>query len=220
MKILLACLMCLVLTEAECFAIKGGPIYPAGTNVFGTYAGILEPRFDPTNPFSSNSLGLFSLSVPSTGLASGSFVMFAYGIVFRGTVQGLGNPNKGTIQGILDGSFAVASNQSTITDAFGFTFTSSTSSVTARAEGNLTASVTSTRTGGATSASLLKGTATLFVSQQATGSSSPTPTPSPSPTPGSGGSGGTGGVVAAFTLDVVGFKQSDTATTTTTGTGS
>ncbi|MDQ6622661.1 MAG: hypothetical protein M3Y86_04145 [Verrucomicrobiota bacterium] len=214
MRILLAALMCYVLVTAQASAISGGPVYPAGTSVTGTYAGVLEPRFDPTDPFSSNSLGIFSLGVPATGLASGSFVMFVRGTVFKGTIQGLGNPNKGTITGILDAAFTVSTNQSTITDSFGFVFTSSSNTVTARAQGNLNAKVLGTSTGRATSATLLKGSANLFVSQ--TNSASPTPTPPGGTTPPSGGSG----VTAAFSLDVSGFKQSTTAVPTSATSGS
>ncbi len=213
MRILLAVLMCLLLGTAECWALKGGPEYKAGATITGTYAGVLEPRFDPTDPFSSNSLGIFSLSVPATGLASGSFVMFVRGTVFKGTIQGLGDPNKGSVTAILDASFAVTSNSSTISDSFGFVFTSSTNIVTARAQGNLNAKVSATRTGLATSATLIKGTANLFVSQTTSSTATPTPTATATATPsgGSGGTAGGGGVSAAFTLDVVGFKQSTTA---------
>ena len=222
MRILLASLMCLVLTAVQCYAVKGGPEYPAGTNITGTYAGVLEPRFDPTDPFSTNSLGIFSLSVPATGLAGGSFVMFVRGTVFKGTIQGLGNPNSGTVTAVLDASFSVLTNQFVINDPFFGTFTSSTSNVTARAQGNLNARVSSSRGATTTSATLLLGTANLFVSQ--TTSATPTPSatagasPTPTATPGTGGSG-TGGVSAAFTLDVSGFKQSTTATAITLITG-
>ncbi|CAN5591898.1 hypothetical protein BH20VER1_BH20VER1_03170 [soil metagenome] len=223
MKALLGCLLCLVFTSAQCFALKGGPPYPAGTNVVGTYAGVLEPRFDPTDPFSSNSLGVFSLSVPGTGLATGTFVMFSRGMVFRGTIEGLGDPTRGSVTGVLDAAFTIT-NRST-TDIFGFVFPSSTTSVTARAQGNLNATVSATRSGLATAATLLKGTANLFISQTNTPGASPSPgtspvpTPIPTPTPPGGGSGGTGGVTAAFTLDVMGFKQSNTATAAGTGIG-
>lgn len=213
MRILLACLMCLVLGTAESYAVKGGPEYPAGANVTGTYAGVLEPRFDPTDPFSSNSLGIFSLSVPSTGLSTGTFIMFVRGVVFKGTIQGLGNPNNGTVRGVLDASFSVLSNETIFNDPFFGAFTSSTSTVTAHASGSLKATVSASRAALSTSATLLKGSANLFISE--TSSATPTPTASatasPTATPTPGGSG-TGSITAAFTLDVAGFKQSSTAT--------
>src|ERR1700712_6118157 len=105
MKILLASVMCLVLCTTECFALKGGPVYPAGTNIVGTYAGVLQGVFDPTNPASSNSIGLFSLSVPSTGFATGAFVMFSRGRVFTGTAQAFADPIKASLKGILTATF-------------------------------------------------------------------------------------------------------------------
>lgn len=218
MKILFASLMCLVLCTAECFALKGGPPYPVGSSVNGTYAGVLEPRFDPTDPFSSNSLGIFSLSVPSTGLASGGFVMFVRGTVFKGTIQGLGDPTRGTIRGILDASLSQLTSQIIFSDPFFGSFTSSTSTVTARAQGNLNARVFSSNSGTVTSATLLKGTANIFVTQTNSASPTPSPTGGPSPTPGPGG-GGSGNLSTAFSLDVIGFRQSTTAVAATTPAG-
>ena len=118
MKILLGALMCLGLTAVQSFALKGGPVYPAGANITGTYAGVLEPVFDPTDPFSSNSLGIFSLGVPSAGLSNGSFVMFFQGTVFRGTIQGVGSPLDGSLKAILSAWFSISSS-STLSDIFG-----------------------------------------------------------------------------------------------------
>jgi hypothetical protein len=219
---LLGSLLCLVLAASQSFAVSGGPPYPGGsTSIVGTYAGVLEPRFDPTDPFSTNSLGIFSLGVPGTGLATGNFIMFVRGTVFKGTIQGLGNPNDGTVRGILDASFSITTSEATTTSGFGFIFTTSATTVAARAQGNLNATVIGGRSGSATSATLLRGTADLFVSQAAA-SPTPTPTTSPgaSPSPSPSPTGGSGGVTAAFTLDVAGFRQSTTAVgPVTVGTG-
>ncbi len=101
MKIVFAALMCLVLATSEAFAVSGGPVFPAGANLVGTYAGILQPAFDPTDPFSSNSIGIFTASVPATGFAGGDFVFFTQGRIFLGTMQGIGDPKGATIKGIL-----------------------------------------------------------------------------------------------------------------------
>ncbi len=94
MKILLAALMCLVLCTSECFALKGGPVYPATTaSISGTYAGVMQGVFDPTNPRSQNTLALFSLRIPQTGLADGIVVVFVAGRTFIGTMAGVGDPN-------------------------------------------------------------------------------------------------------------------------------
>lgn len=65
MEAILGSLFCLVLFAAECFAIKSGLPYPGNTNIVGPFAGVLQPAFDPTDPFSSNSLGVFTLGVPT-----------------------------------------------------------------------------------------------------------------------------------------------------------
>src|SRR5947209_18393795 len=118
MKVLLAALMCLVFMITQSFAISGGPPYPGSTNVVGVYAGVMKPKKVPTtcatdpttcpdNPpgCSANSLGVFSVGVPNSGLATGTFVMFSQGRVFSGTVQGTADPGKATLKAVLSASF-------------------------------------------------------------------------------------------------------------------
>ncbi len=70
MKILFAALMCLVLGGAQCFAISGGPVYPGGLNVVGTFGGVLLPgaitnRCEPdSDPAGETLLGFFQLAFP------------------------------------------------------------------------------------------------------------------------------------------------------------
>jgi hypothetical protein len=101
MKALLGCLMCLVLTLSQAFAISGGPFGRGGAIVLtGTYAGVLtaiavvvDPGPPPVTLPPDNSLGLFSLVIPSTGLhlgqtstntVTGTVVIFRNGIVYTG----------------------------------------------------------------------------------------------------------------------------------------
>ena len=107
MKILLACLMCLVLTAAECFALKGGPPYPVGTNIVGTYAGVLIGA--------SNTLGIFSLGIPQTGLAGGSVALFTGERTFVGSIQGVGDPRNATLRATLQAIPVVTSGGTTVT---------------------------------------------------------------------------------------------------------
>lgn len=202
MKALLGSLLCLVLFASECFAIKGGPPYPGGTvNIVGTYAGVLEPRFDPTDPFSTNSLGIFSLGVPSTGLSNGAFVMFTHGVTFGGTIQGVGDPAKGLIKGVLSATFSPNTSQTVLTDIFGDTVIINSGDISARAEGSLSARVT-TSSGSSflTSAALIKGSAIVFVTESATVTNE------------DGTTQEVASITAALALDVLGFKQSNTAT--------
>jgi hypothetical protein len=158
MKAILGSLLCLVLFAAECFAIKGGPPYPSSTNIVGTYAGVLQPTFDPTDPFSANSLGVFSLGVPSTGASTGNFLMFTRGRVFGGTIQGVTDPNKATISALISATFTYTLN---FTDSTG---TLQTIDVTASVTGPLAAKVTPTRSPFAVSSALLQGSAVAYIS--------------------------------------------------------
>lgn len=201
MKILFASVMCLVLGAAECFAIKGGPVYPAGTNIVGTYGGVLQGLFDPTTPSSSNTIGVFSLGVPKTGNATGPFVIFARGRVFSGTIQASADPTKASIKGVLSATFNYTLSQ-TVTDSAGVT-TVITRPVTASANGPIAATVASGKANKiGTSATLIQGTATLNIAQ------------------GQVAANGDPVIVSIVSLSVSGFKQSDTATATTTTTGS
>ena len=143
MKILLAALMCLVLCTSECFALKGGPVYPAGINIVGTYAGVLQGVFDPTNPASSNSIGIFFSGAPSTGNAAGAFVMFSRGRVFTGTVMAFASPQRASLQGILSATYNYTLSF-VVTDTDGTTHIE-TVPVTATANGPITATVANSR---------------------------------------------------------------------------
>ena len=101
MKAIFGSLLCLVLAVSQSFALKGGPPYPGGGNLKGTYAGVMQGVFDPTNPRSSNTLGLFSLSIPTSGFATGTVVIFVAGRTFTGTISGIGDPNKSKLQAVV-----------------------------------------------------------------------------------------------------------------------
>jgi hypothetical protein len=202
MKIVLACLMCLVLGASESFAIDGGPVYPGGTNVVGTYAGVID-RVVTDSPLDcgANSIGVFSVGVPKTGISSGTFVMFSQGRTFTGTIQGVADPGKSTLKGVLDASFNFTVTRTNINPVTGET-TTTTTDVTASANGNLKTQITSGAdlTLGVT-ATRLRGTATLSIDM---GQLNADLTPL---------------IVCEVTLRVRGFKQSNDAPTTTGVTG-
>src|SRR5947209_12670782 len=99
MKIVLACLMCLILTMSECFAIKGGP--PVGKNVqtTGIYAGVLYPVDR------NNSIGLFSVTVPKNGLGTGTVFLFANQNAYNGTMAATADPDSAVFTGFVDAGF-------------------------------------------------------------------------------------------------------------------
>lgn len=192
MKAIFATLLSFVLFASQCFAIKGGPVYPGGsTSVVGTYAGVLQPAFDPTDPFSTNSLGVFTIGVPSSGASTGNFLMFTRGRVFGGTIQGVTDPNKAQIHGVLYADFRY--NLTT----FDSTGTAVTTEVTATVTGPLNAKITSSGSSLTTSSSaLLSGSATAFIENGGVQSSDLNPV-----------------IDGTLSLAVIGFKQSDTAPT-------
>jgi hypothetical protein len=224
MKIVLACLMCVVLTASECFAISGGPVFNTGINVVGTYAGVIkpsrfcdvcdngqdvrvkckdvqsyvadhpgataEPCIPPSVPDCSlNSLGVFSIGVPSAGIATGDFVMFAQGRVFTGNIQGTADPNTAKLTGILTATFDF-----TVTDPA----TGDTTDVTASANGNLKTTISNTSSQGVTTGIRLSGTATLAIDQGLVNLGDLTPI-----------------LDCQAIFRVNGFKQSNTATAST-----
>jgi hypothetical protein len=211
MKILLACSMCLVLAASECLAISGGPVFGSGLNVVGTYAGVIKARradappsgqFPPDTPpgCSLNSLGVFSVGVPTSGISTGSFVMFSQGRVFTGTIRGTADPGTAKLTGVLNATFDFSVTRTFINPTTG-EVTTTTTQVTAEANGHLKTTISSGSAQAGTSATRLAGTATLTINQgQVNGADEPIPT-------------------CEMTLKVNGFKQSNTATTSTGTTG-
>jgi hypothetical protein len=199
MKIVLACLMCLVLGASESFAIDGGPVYPGGTNVVGTYAGVID-RVVTDSPLDcgANSIGVFSVGVPKTGISSGTFVMFSQGRTFTGTIQGVADPGKSTLKGVLNASFNF-----TVTQTNPVTGEPTTTDVTASANGSLKTQIASGAdlTFGVT-ATRLRGTAALNIDQGEVNPVTLLPV-----------------ITCEVTLRVRGFKQSNDAPTTTGITG-
>lgn len=118
MKKVLSFLLSIVFLHAQTaplFAHRGGPENSdttANVDIVGTYSGTLIPD-DPAaantdtidGSDSINSLGLFNLGVPTTGPATGTFLIFTQGIIFTGTIIAAGDAGKGTIQGVVEGNY-------------------------------------------------------------------------------------------------------------------
>ncbi len=178
MRILLAALMCLVLSLSECFAISGGPIFGGGNvTTTGIYAGVLYPRAR------SNSIGLFSVPVPKTGLGSGTVFVFANQSAYNGTMQATADPDSGLFTGYIDSGFNFVDTVRTGADKDGnptFTVIKVRAVASGRIDGKVKAkeSVLSRASARLTGSSLLEFNPDFF---------------------------GTGGI----TYDVIGFKQSE-----------
>jgi hypothetical protein len=112
MKILLACLMCVILPISQAIAIDGGPVYGNGNalvSVVGTYAGVLLDV-----AVGSNNLGIFTVSIPQQGLATGNVFLFTGERTFSGPISGLADPNTDKFIGTLQGIPVVTSGTTTI----------------------------------------------------------------------------------------------------------
>jgi len=212
MKSVLGCLMCFVLTLSQSFALSGGP-FGGGVNVVGTYAGVLkrpsdsipmnlpcdqlQPPIVPVPDCSANSLGVFSVGVPSTGTSSGTFVMFSQGRVFTGTIQGTADPGTAKLTGVLNATFQFTV---TLVDKNTDPPSTTTINVTASANGNLQTKIRIVRSGAAILGAVrLSGTATLNTDQGEVNPDTNQPC-----------------ITCYTTLRVVGFKQSNTAPTSST----
>ena len=170
------------------YGISGGP-FPAGKSVVGTYAGVLTPKASPCPsaspspapacsptiaPCAANSLGVFSISAPQTGLASGTFVMFAQGRVFSGTIRGTADPQKSTLKGILSARYDFTVSATPCPCGFGGAgspcpsptpaCTEMAQNITALANGSLNADIVTRTNVFTVTATRLRGTATLDIS--------------------------------------------------------
>lgn len=98
MRPVLAFLLCFVLLESQVLAIWGGPTFGVdGTiNVSGTYSGVLIPS--STTP---NTLGIFSVGVPTKGFASGAVFVFNDGRLFQGSMVGVMDPGEKNFNAII-----------------------------------------------------------------------------------------------------------------------
>lgn len=193
----------ILFVASAAYAIKGGPPFPGGTNVVGTYGGVLLPSSSaspspspaPAPDCSANAVGVFSVGVPQSGLATGAFVMFAQGRTYTGSIQAVADPNRAKINGVLHAVLNFTVHQPDGTSI----------AVTATANGQLNAHIiasTSASQTTTTTSTRIRGTAPMQIDQ---------------------------GLVDPFTLEPIpacqavfkvrGFKQSDTVTTTTVSGG-
>lgn len=213
MQRVLSLLVAFVFFQTQAWALSGGPFQQTqGSNIIGTYAGVLIPTFDPlldvvgTNirgePLAT-SIGLFAFAQPDVGFASGPLLAFVEGTPLLGTIIGLIDPEDAHFQAVISG-------QSTYTVAFnvdGDGTIVATERIPIQATGNVDAQIEPTLTGTSTglNAARVVGTAGIDIFLDTR-------------------KDGTPRVSNTLFFDIEGFKQSDTATAvtltfTTPGTG-
>ena len=195
MKKVLSLLLAFVFLQVQTWAHVGGPSYPSNAkSVQGIYAGVLVPT-----GLGSNALGLFTLTSPSSGLATGTFAVFASGGTFKGTILGLIDPDKRTLNSVAEGEETV--KFSTVDPITGLV-TISLRTV-ALASGKITATLEDNTQGNSLGTRLL-GTGSLTTSDLTRG--------------GGGGGGGLTTPTGSLDFTVDGFKQSGNTLGATTGT--
>ena len=79
----------------------------------GIYAGVLYPVSVV------NSIGLFSVTVPRTGLGTGAIYLFANSSAYTGTMQAVADPDSADFTGFLDAGFNFVQTIQTSTDQNG-----------------------------------------------------------------------------------------------------
>lgn len=162
MKAIFGVLLCYVFLSSQCLAIKGGPPYPGGGNVTttGTFAGVLLP----SDASRANSIALFSITLPTTGLGTGPLVIFQTGETYTGTVQGITDPNSANFFALLNATFPFLITTQTGTDTKGnpiFT----TTTVIASASGRLNGQFASATQFNSTTSTRITGTADVQFAQ-------------------------------------------------------
>jgi hypothetical protein len=122
--------------------VEGQPTTTTGTTTTSGTGGGTTGTATPTITETSNTIAVFSLSVPDTGLATGTFLAFAGGRTFNGTIDGLADPDSANILAVLQGTLQFSLTfTTTSTSASGVTTTVNTVPVTATATGSLQATV-------------------------------------------------------------------------------
>jgi len=188
-KTLMAILLSFIMAQAP---VMGRYYYnlPGGAgNTIGTYAGVLIPTSDPSEEFAKGSLGLFTLSIPSNGLGSGTVVVFSTGRTFSGTITAVTNPDSSSdgITGVLTATY----------DYTLYVSSSDTEDITADAEGPFNAAVVNNSNSVGGLGIDLTGTCNLGIDQGFVNGSSGNPI-----------------IAAQVTFAIDGFEQSSSATTT------
>ena len=227
MKKVLSLLVAYVFLQTQMWAIGGGPNQGGGasaSSLVGSYAGALLPNSSSTGGAAQfNGLGLFTLSLPQTGLGTGDFIYFSEGKTFTGSITGLGDPNKQQFIGLVKAQFDIILASFSGSDDFFGNFESNFTTPGGFANGTIKAKFSPGSTpivsaaGTAQAGLRMQGQAKLDISELTT-----TTTPNDNGTPNdttddTTTTTSTVTTTSSLTLVVDGFQQSATAGTTATG---
>lgn len=128
MKKVLSSLLAIAFIESQGLVLAKGPDFGGGGafSIVGTYAGVMVVKSE-TNPSTENArptsaaIGVFSVGVPSSGIANGDAVVFIDGTAYNGNIIAVADPNADTLDGIVEGTsnFQIQTVVQTSVDANG-----------------------------------------------------------------------------------------------------
>ena len=208
------------------WAIGGGPNQGGGASaasLVGSYAGALLPSSSSTTGTAQfNGLGLFTLSLPQSGLGNGDFIYFSEGKTFTGSITGLGDPNKQQFVGLVKAQFDIILSSFSGTDDFFGDFESNFTTPGGFANGTIKARFSAGSTpivsaaGAAIAGLRLQGQAKLDISELTT-TTTTDDNNTPDTTDDTTRTTSTVTTTSSLTLVVDGFQQSATSGTSLTG---
>ncbi len=167
MRALLGTLLCVLLLQAQVFALSGGPDYNKGAvsvaNIVGTYGGVMVENTDPVDGSNGGSVAVYTVDIAETGTSSGTMTVFNAGRVYPGTITGVGasTPDSSTFKGIIEASYNYTLT-TFVTDPMTGVTTAVATDFTANTNGTLDTTI-DTFTSGVYSNLVMSGTAVLTV---------------------------------------------------------
>jgi hypothetical protein len=163
MKKVLSLLVLFVFLQTQSWALSGGPVFgtSSGVNVIGTFSGVMIPDTESGSNVSinggANSIGIFSLGVPDSGIATGSFAFFGNAEAYNGTISGIADPDRATLKAILDAATTLRTGSTTTTNG------TASSTFTGQAIGSMDAEIAPAVSVFAATAARLVGTSHLDI---------------------------------------------------------
>ena len=107
MKKVLSLLVASIFLQVQTWALSGGPVFVANgnTDLTGVYAGVMVAQSAkgaaPSVNSLTSSIGVFSITVPIAGAATGTTVIFQNNVTYTGTITGAANAGNRSITGII-----------------------------------------------------------------------------------------------------------------------
>ena len=123
MKKALSLLLAFMFLQTQMWALSGGPVFTSTgtvTDLTGVYAGVLVGKSIvaaagfPIPALTTGSVGVFSITVPIAGAATGTTVIFQGNVAYSGTIIGAANPANRSITGLIQ---VTSTSQFTVTPA-------------------------------------------------------------------------------------------------------